>query len=135
MSDYLDFPGVDLRLLEGRSVAAAATDEALHRRTYDGDLIPIGCACGVEFPGPDRYAQADHHRRAVVVAATVRALSEPCDCTWSREERTSTCQTCFGSGRTLMPLPAMQFRDPEGVVWVVERLLDDQRAFVRLAHA
>ena len=128
----VDYAGVALEQL----TKVVGDTEVDHAPVREQGLEPVACRCGESFDDTDdRFAAYRGHVRRAVVAALVGALTGPCDTcrgrgVWTKMAGTLPCPDCDGSGETLLPLPAMHFRDREGAVWQVMELLDDTRAVV-----
>jgi hypothetical protein len=118
-----EFPGVDLNLLV-ELVRDAEGDHVQQRAV--GRLELTGCSCGVRYGSDDPFAESRAHLREAILIDTLRALMGPCaTCrgsgVWRKLAGELTCPDCDGFGRTLFPLPPMQYRDEQGAVWQVTK--------------
>lgn len=127
-----EFPGVDLNQLVDL-VKDVERDHIQQRAT--GCLELIGCSCGMRYASADPFAESRAHLREAILVDTLRALTGPCTTcrgsgTWRKLAGNLTCPDCDGFGRTLFPLPPMQFRDEQGAVWQVTKTTTKGVAFV-----
>lgn len=127
-----EFAGIDMESL----VATVGRVEAAHRpQVSTTDLRPTHCSCRAQFSSDDPFREAHAHLLEALVQATVRALTGPCDTcngtgTWRKFAGMLTCPDCNGLGQSVLPLKPMEFRDDHGEVWLVTKLVDEERAFV-----
>lgn len=117
---------VDLEFLLGM-VEDAERDHVQQRAPDSLDLV--SCSCGVAYTSQDRFGESRAHLREAILVETLRTLSGPCaTCrgsgTWRKMAGELTCPDCDGFGRTLFPLPPMQYRDAKGAVWQVTKTND-----------
>lgn len=89
-----------------------------------GGFDLTGCSCGVQYMSADPFSESRAHLRETVLVDTLRTLTGPCPLcrgsgTWRKLAGELTCPDCDGFGRTLLPLPPMQYRDATGAVWQV----------------
>jgi hypothetical protein len=127
-----EFPGVDLKHLV--DLVQDAEDAHVQRRAPNS-LELTGCSCGVRYGSFDPYAESRAHLREAILVDVLRGLTGPCaTCrgsgTWRKLTGSLTCPDCDGFGRTLFPLPPLQFRDEEGAVWQVTKTTTEGIAYV-----